>query len=52
MIKLFGATVSDEDAKVIVNYLSTAYAPAPAKTLPATKASPGAPMRKGEQQHP
>ena len=40
MIKLFGATVSDQDAKVIVNYLATAHARAPAKTPPATKPTP------------
>jgi len=50
MIKLFGATVSDEDAKVIVNYLATAYAPAPAKT--SKKSGPGARARKGEQPQP
>ena len=37
MIKVFGATVSDEDAKVMVNYLANSYGPARAKTLHAAK---------------
>jgi len=46
MIKLFGASISNEDAKVIVNYLSTVYGPAPAKTP--KKPSPGVRARKGQ----
>lgn len=48
MIEVFGAPVSDKDAKVIVNYLATAYAPAPAKTT--KKSSPGA-LTQGEKAH-
>jgi cytochrome c5 len=46
MMKVFGATVNDEDAKVMVNYLANSYGPAPAKTLPATKPRPGTPHTK------
>jgi cytochrome c553 len=42
MIKLYGASVSDADAKVIVNYLAAAYGPAPAKASAAETARPGA----------
>jgi len=50
MIKLFGASISGEDAKVIVNYLATAYGPAPAS--PPKKPGPGSRTVKGEQPHP
>lgn len=42
MIKLFGASISDEDAKVIVNYLATAYGPAPPKASAAKTTRSGA----------
>jgi len=42
MIKVFGASISDEDAKVIVNYLATAYGPAPPKASAGKTARPGA----------
>ena len=42
MIKVFGASISDEDAKVIANYLATAYGPAPAKASAAKTTCPGA----------
>jgi len=42
MIKLYGASISDEDAKVIVNYLATAYGPAPAKASAAKTIRPAA----------
>lgn len=37
MIKTFGAPISDEDAKVIVSYLATAYGPGPVNASPAKK---------------
>jgi mono/diheme cytochrome c family protein len=47
MTKLFGATISDEDAKVIVNYLATAYGPPPAKnSAPKKPNPPGEPKEK------
>ena len=42
MIKLYGASVSDADAKVIVNYLAAAYGSAPPKASAAETARPGA----------
>lgn len=33
MVKVYGATVSDDDAKTIADYLGTAYPPAPSKKL-------------------
>ncbi|MBI4165203.1 MAG: cytochrome c [Acidobacteria bacterium] len=50
MIKVFGATVSDEEVKVVVNYLANSYGPAPAKPQPASKPTPGAPSPKEKSQ--
>lgn len=50
MIKVFGASISVEDVKVIANYLATAYGPAP--TTPPKKPGRHTRTLKGEQPRP
>ena len=50
MTKVFGASITDEDAKVIVNYLATAYGLAP--TTPPKKPGPSTRTLKGKQPRP
>src|ERR1700688_3821504 len=51
MVTVFGAPISDSDAKVIADYLSTAYGPQ-VKTEPAPPERTPAPPRKSKSEKP